>query len=97
MRGDYYQNVILPKNPDWQRTVNRDWDNDGRNDIVIHDPLKKVEHVYFVVNEPENCKYSPYYVEPENMDGIQKEDPYDEDIEEWTGDLEGAEEENTLQ
>ena len=66
-------------------------------DIVIHDPLKKVEHVYFVVNEPENCKYSPYYVEPENMDGIQKEDSYDEDIEEWTGDLEGAEEEKTLQ
>ena len=35
MNADYYNQVILPKNPDWQRTVNRDWDNDGRNDIVI--------------------------------------------------------------
>ena len=44
MRGDYYQNVILPKNPDWQRTVNRDWDNDGRNDIVIHDPQGNIKY-----------------------------------------------------
>ena len=37
MRNDYYQNVLLPKHPDWIRTYDRDWDGDGRNDIVIHD------------------------------------------------------------
>jgi hypothetical protein len=44
MRNDYYNQVILPKNPDWQRTVNRDWDNDGRNDIVIHDPQGNIKY-----------------------------------------------------
>ena len=44
MNADYYNKVILPKNPDWQRTVNRDWDNDGRNDIVIHDPQGNIKY-----------------------------------------------------
>ena len=44
MRNDYYQNVLLPKHPDWKRTYNRDLDGDGLNDIVIHDQNNNIKY-----------------------------------------------------
>ena len=56
MRNDYYQNVLLPKHPDWKRTYNRDFDGDGRNDIVIHDQNNNIKYFngYSLYKVPKN-------------------------------------------
>ena len=56
MRNDYFQNVILPKHPDWLRTYNKDWDKDGRNDIVIHDQNGNIKYFngYSIYKVPKN-------------------------------------------
>ena len=56
MRNDYYQNVLLPKHPDWIRTYNQDWDGDGRNDIVIHDQNNNIKYFngYSLYKVPKN-------------------------------------------
>ena len=56
MRNDYYQNVLLPKHPDWKRTYNQDWDGDGRNDIVIHDQNNNIKYFngYSLYKVPKN-------------------------------------------
>jgi hypothetical protein len=73
MRNDYFQNVILPKNPDWQRTLNRDWDNDGRNDIVIHDPQGNIKYFngYSLYKVPKN-HYSYIDYASKNVNGSLK-------------------------
>ena len=73
MRNDYYNQVILPKNPDWQRTVNRDWDNDGRNDIVIHDPQGNIKYFngYSLYKVPKS-HYSYIDYASKNNDGSMK-------------------------
>ena len=49
MNADYYNQVILPKNPDWQRTVNRDWDNDGKM-ILSFMILKVILNISMVIH-----------------------------------------------
>ena len=74
MNADYYNKVILPKNPDWQRTVYRDWDNDGRNDIVIHDPQGNIKYFngYSLYKVPKN-HYSYIDYASKNANGSLKE------------------------
>ena len=74
MNADYYNQVILPKNPDWQRTVNRDWDNDGRNDIVIHDPQGNIKYFngYSLYKVPKN-HYSYIDYASKNANGSLKD------------------------